>query len=83
MTTEMLKKGYLLCPKALFEEQMNMKTGEKAADAFEAFVFVPVSYTHLDVYKRQVLHGHFQGYLYCHRARVGIEYLLHGRRDKR
>lgn len=40
MTTEMLKKGYLLFPKALFEEQMNMKTGEKAADAFEAFVFV-------------------------------------------
>ena len=39
MTTEMLKKGYLLFPKALFEEQMNMKTGEKAADAFEAFVF--------------------------------------------
>ena len=36
MTTEMLKKGYLLFPKALFEEQMNMKTGEKAADAFEA-----------------------------------------------
>ena len=28
MTTEMLKKGYLLFPKALFEEQMNMKTGE-------------------------------------------------------
>ena len=27
MTTEMLKKGYLLFPKALFEEQMNMKTG--------------------------------------------------------
>ena len=25
MTTEMLKKGYLLFPKALFEEQMNMK----------------------------------------------------------
>lgn len=40
MTTEMLKKGYLLFPKALFEEQMNMKTGEKAADAFEAFAFV-------------------------------------------
>ena len=33
MTTEMLKKGYLLFPKALFEEQMNMKTGEKASDA--------------------------------------------------
>ena len=30
-----------------------------------------------------VLHGHFQGHLHCHRARVGIEYLLHGRWDKR
>ena len=40
MTTEMLKKGYLLFPKALFEEQMNMKPGENAADAFEALVFV-------------------------------------------
>ena len=29
MTTEMLKKGYLLFPKALFEEQMNMKRKEK------------------------------------------------------
>lgn len=40
LTTEILKKGYLLFPKALFEEQMKMKVGEKAADAFEAFVFV-------------------------------------------
>lgn len=29
MTTEMLKKGYLLFPKALFEEQMNMKPERK------------------------------------------------------
>ena len=53
MTTEMLKKGYLLFPKALFEEQMNMKTGEKAADAFEAFVFVLTHVNYSTVLQRQ------------------------------
>ena len=52
MTTEMLKKGYLLFPKALFEEQMNMKTGEKAADAFEALCLCADT--------RQLQHGDLQ-----------------------
>ena len=30
-----------------------------------------------------VLHGHFQGHFHGHRAGVGIEYLLHGRRNQR
>lgn len=37
-TTEMLKKGYLLFPKALFEEQM--KTTKNATGNFEAFILV-------------------------------------------
>ena len=81
-TAEMLKKGYLLFPKVLFEEQMKKTKG--ATGYFDAFILVlthvnysttectvkhytfecrrgesvisiaPVSYTHLDVYKRQV-----------------------------
>ena len=38
MTTEMLKKGYLLFPKALFEEQMNMKTGEKGNEEAQKLI---------------------------------------------
>ena len=37
---EMLQKGYLLFPKALFEEQMKLKTSKKAEGYFEAFVLV-------------------------------------------
>ncbi|WP_300701217.1 hypothetical protein [Bacteroides sp.] len=40
LTMEMLQKGYLLFPKALFEEQMKMKKNEGAADNFEAFFLV-------------------------------------------
>jgi hypothetical protein len=40
LTVEMLKKGYLLFPKVLFEEQMKMKTSKQAAGTFEAFVLV-------------------------------------------
>ena len=40
ITPEMLKKGYLLFPKALFEEQMKAKKVRRAEDFFEAFVLV-------------------------------------------
>ena len=40
LTMEILQKGYLLFPKALFEEQMKMKKNGKAADFFEAFILV-------------------------------------------
>lgn len=39
-TMEILKKGYLLFPKVLFEEQMKMKASKQAAGFFEAFVLV-------------------------------------------
>lgn len=39
-SAEILKKGYLLFPKALFEEQMKAKKSRKAEGAFEAFVIV-------------------------------------------
>lgn len=40
LITEMMKKGYLLFPKVLFEEQMKMKASKQAAGFFEAFVLV-------------------------------------------
>ncbi|MEL5896019.1 hypothetical protein AAE250_21310 [Bacteroides sp. GD17] len=40
LTLEILKKGYLLFPKVLFEEQMKMRTSKQAAGNFEAFVLV-------------------------------------------
>lgn len=40
ITSEILKKGYLLFPKALFEEQMRAKKIRRAEDFFEAFVMV-------------------------------------------
>lgn len=40
ITSEILRKGYFLFPKALFEEQMRAKKVRRAEDFFEAFVLV-------------------------------------------
>lgn len=49
LTPEMLKKGYLLFPKALFEEQMKLKTRRQAEGFFEAFIVVLQHVNYSDV----------------------------------
>lgn len=63
-TAEMLKKGYLLFPKVLFEEQMKKTKG--ATGYFDAFILV-LTHVNYSTTECTVKHYTFE----CRRGRIG------------